>query len=543
MQSMSLPWFSPRHPSQSKYNRGVEVIRPYTLPTHTAESWKLLFYYNLYRFCLAVFLGTLVYVPRSVLAHPSFQALPDLPITGLLLISVIVFITGYWRRPSLSQQVHITFVLDILLFGTILLSGNLEYSMLVALHVTIAAVAITLRPFASSIYALACVLLVLVPHYESLPINGTEQGKFNAFLVTTIAVYVAASAIGYVAKKAFRTLAQFDDQGEFLGALGRINRLAVDKLDIGIAVLDNTLNIRQINDSALAMIGNLIHNDRISGELARRVISAANSSDPTRLTTNSVDRLLAVSVFPLNNSIFLTIENKTDTAERMRESKLPSVGRTALSIAHEIRNPLNAINQAAELLTPMDGAENNHTALLRDIKSSVQRIDSVVDTVIMHSRAGLVEPVDIQLTPWLQNFVENFEKKQGAKNIHFTISGDPIAILFDNVQFDQIVTNLCNNSIEHSTSINMDVEISLHTGMDRLRNAYFEIWDYGKPLNAVERKTLFEPFQDNSMGVDFYLIREICEANGATVEYHGDSTKSGFRIAFQMLGNDARPKI
>ncbi|MGI9316615.1 MAG: sensor histidine kinase [bacterium] len=497
-----------------------------------AGSWRLLLYYNVYRFGLAFLFGIQAYTLAKVLEYPDLLIILGAPATGLLLLSILTFYNFFRRSPSLKVQTHSTFLLEILLVGLIVLSGFLPQSTTIALYVTIAATALAFRLQVSFVYATICAILILFGNIPGSDFTSLTSNHLYFPLVTTIGLYVISCAIGYLARRTISDELTIEKRGIDLANLRKINQLVVNKLDVGIVVLDKTLNILQINDSAKIMIGKLVSMDRIEGKLASYIIQIVNSTKPARFTTHVGDNLLEVDTVPLLRGMLLKVENKTETANRTRESRLASVGRMASSIAHEIRNPLNAINHAAQLLTPLDDSDQQYSASIGSIRKNAKRIDRIVESVLERSRTGQAEQKKIELTPWLQNFIANFDIGEHEKRVRFNISGEEISIVFDPLQFEQILNNLCENSVSHSVTIGPLVEIIMHCGIDNLGNPSLEIFDYGRSLETTERENIFEPYQTSESGIDFFMVREICNINGADVEYVSDSYKSGFRILF-----------
>jgi two-component system sensor histidine kinase PilS (NtrC family) len=79
-------------------------------------------------------------------------------------------------------------------------------------------------------------------------------------------------------------------------------------------------------------------------------------------------------------------------AKRAQQMKLAALGRLTASIAHEVRNPLSAINQAAQLLeedaiVPPAGAR-----LLGMIRNNARRIDRIVGEVLQLNRRDRQQP-------------------------------------------------------------------------------------------------------------------------------------------------------
>ena len=496
------------------------------------DAWQLLLYYNVYRFGLACFLGVQGYAAQP--SATNFEWLfVGVPVVGIALLSLITFFNIYRRSPSLLVQTHSTFLVDILFIGVIVLSGELRELTAVALYVTVAATAIVFRLKVSLFYAALCSFLVLYPRYVEYVYEGGGGSTFYFPIVIALGLFAISYAVGYLAQKTRLAETLIRERGIDIANLNQINQLVVEQLDVGIVVLDKTLDIRQINGSASQLIGTLISGGRITGKMANYIIRVMNSSTPSQFTTHVGSNILEIGTVPLRNGLLLTVENKTELTRRIRKSRLASVGRMASSIAHEIRNPLNAINHAAQLLAPIGTAGSRFSQSIDKIRDYAQKIDGIVESVLQRSRTGQAELKRFKLGKFLNTFTHSFHSADKEKVIRFKLSGNNIDVVFDPIQFEQILTNLCENRIELSQSIDPTLEINLHSDKDELGNPYLEISSFGRPVESFNPASVFEPTgKDDEGDMGLFLVKEICTINGADVTYISDTFKSGFRIAF-----------
>ena len=496
------------------------------------QSWQPHFYYHLSRVLVAVLiLFLLLFYPgetRIGIAVP------------LVLAWLCLGVYGIYREnhpvPGIGVQRHLHMLIDLTVLAVLAAQGLASAVVAVALHVVIIFAALLFAPLGAVVYAILGGLLMLIMlHF----LSGREAGDFSGLvhpLITITGVFVAAMAFGFVNRSARSEATKLSENRLRLANLQQINRLMIEKLDVGVAVLDSTLNIRQINESAQGMIGGLIRNDRIAGKLAHSLIGAVNASRPSTITTNVGHGILEINTVPLHRSLLVTVENKTDMALKMRESRLAASGRLASSIAHEIRNPLNAINHAAQLLGTGAPASGGSAEALDDIRNNAQRIDRIVESVLQRSRTGMGEPREIDLQPWLRNFADGYQAS-GSRTVHFRHTGIPVSIVFDPIQLEQILLNLCRSLIDHSNTVNQETELELHTRIDHLQAPHLELVEHGRPLERSGGQRLFEPFDEGGSDADLYLVREICTINGALVDYFRESLRSGFRISFIAQDN------
>jgi two-component system sensor histidine kinase PilS (NtrC family) len=93
---------------------------------------------------------------------------------------------------------------------------------------------------------------------------------------------------------------------------------------------------------------------------------------------------------------------------QVQQVKLAALGRLTASIAHEIRNPLASVSQAAELLREEKRSEMQ-ARLIRIISSNAQRIDNLVGDVLALGRRDEALREVLPLAEFVADFIEEFE--------------------------------------------------------------------------------------------------------------------------------------
>jgi len=246
---------------------------------------------------------------------------------------------------------------------------------------------------------------------------------------------------------------------------------------------------------------------------------------------------LAFSTIPLRNGYLVQIEDQTAIQRRIQQSKMASVGRMASAISHEIRNPLSAINHAAQLLTPADPGNTEDDELIQIIRTHAKRIDNIIESVLQRSRPGKAESKEVQLKPWLKIFIDTFRETVTPGDVELTLAGGDGKVMFDPTQLEQILTNLCQNSIKYANPLSGSLNIRIFVGAASDGSPLLDVTDNGQGVNPADVDQLFEPFHttdSKSTGLGLFLVREFCNFNGAEIEYIRGSKRHGFRITFQQ---------
>jgi two-component system sensor histidine kinase PilS (NtrC family) len=108
-------------------------------------------------------------------------------------------------------------------------------------------------------------------------------------------------------------------------------------------------------------------------------------------------------------------------------------------------------------------------------------------------------------------------------------------VSFDRGHLDQVLWNLGQNALRYSQNKAGSVKLHLTHSLDEAQ-IILEVIDDGPGVNAETALKLFEPFfttDAGGTGLGLYIGRELCEANGAILEYKS-LTEGGacFRIVF-----------
>lgn len=217
---------------------------------------------------------------------------------------------------------------------------------------------------------------------------------------------------------------------------------------------------------------------------------------------------------------------------RAKQSKLTALGRLTALVAHEIRNPLSAIHSAGELLkterlaVPADRR-------VRIILDNVRRVERIVSDVLELGLRDRMRAEAIDLRQALPRMIEADEvsARIDPAVFRFEFSG-PAKVVFDRSHFHQVMWNLFGNALRHSRkrtgSILVSVSDDEAPGRIRLR-----VSDDGPGVDETCRAQIFEPFfstHRRGTGLGLYVVRELCEANGARVELLSGASGANFCI-------------
>jgi two-component system sensor histidine kinase PilS (NtrC family) len=310
----------------------------------------------------------------------------------------------------------------------------------------------------------------------------------------------------------------------------------------GVLVVDKDGNVRQHNPQAAALFGvsgqDLTQLSQFSSALQERfsIWYGAARECSELLRTAEAQRLLRVRFLPPGErgNALLYIEDMALVQAQAQQIKLAALGRLAANMAHEIRNPLASISHAAELLAE-EHADATHARLTRIIGDNTQRLDRIVNEVLELGRRDRAAPEVIRLNEFCAGLVEELAlNSPGLQNVIAMHFAPDLLIRFDRGHLHRILSNLLTNALRYSGGKPGAIRLiaqALPGGKVELH-----VIDDGAGISEALRTQVFEPFfttRTGGTGLGLYIARELCEANGASLELRENDPGAHFCIHAQ----------
>ena len=151
-----------------------------------------------------------------------------------------------------------------------------------------------------------------------------------------------------------------------------------------------------------------------------------------------------------NVGVVIFLEDLSRIQRQAQQMKLASLGRLTANIAHEIRNPLSAINHAAELLIEDTNQASGEMRLLQIIHDNTQRLDRMVQDVLKLNRRDRALRETFGVVDYLRTFVGQFAEIEKVPDGVISIDAEvEPAVTFDRSHLNQIMWNLCRNALRY----------------------------------------------------------------------------------------------
>jgi len=203
--------------------------------------------------------------------------------------------------------------------------------------------------------------------------------------------------------------------------------------------------------------------------------------------------------------------------ELVRQTRLATVGQVAASIAHELRNPLEAIDKAEYSLSrQLRDGPTRVARYLEIIRHEVRAADAIVSDLLEASAAKL--PLK-QAVPLAEAVREAFGrvKDTDAVRLRLDFLPDPFLVQADAGQLRQVLSNLFSNAVDAmDRKGKIFVQARRADGFDIVT-----IRDDGAGVSREVGQRVFEPLfttKAKGTGLGLSICRQIVEGHGGTIE-------------------------
>jgi signal transduction histidine kinase/DNA-binding response OmpR family regulator len=216
------------------------------------------------------------------------------------------------------------------------------------------------------------------------------------------------------------------------------------------------------------------------------------------------------------------------------------------AVSHELRTPLTTLRMHAEMLdeglVPEERRAKVHAELVTESVRLARLVENVLEISrieegrrpLRASRADLVEHVRRVLEG------ERGRARSRGFALELRSSEDELAMLFDAVAIEQIVTNAIDNALKYAASATekrVDVSI-LRAARDGRPGVEIRVRDHGPGIAPSDRERVFERFHrverpetahQPGTGLGLALVRELARAHG------GEATILGADPGMQLV--------
>ena len=199
-------------------------------------------------------------------------------------------------------------------------------------------------------------------------------------------------------------------------------------------------------------------------------------------------------------------------------------------IAHDLRNPLNAIVGSAHLIQKAKGLDR---VAIDDFASTIFhigiRMSKLIENLLDFTRTRFRQPLIVKresmdLAPVCQQTVAEFVAAYPERTIRLDCGTD-LHGAWDATRISQVLANLISNAIQHGDQTS-PVTVQVH---GESQDIILTVHNDGAPVPQSQLSTVFDPFsrsakQDTAavndtkhLGIGLFIAREIVEAHSGKI--------------------------
>ena len=197
-------------------------------------------------------------------------------------------------------------------------------------------------------------------------------------------------------------------------------------------------------------------------------------------------------------------------------------------VSHELKTPLTAVREGAELLRDRVGGELSpqQQEIVRIVRENTLNLQKLIEDLLNYHQTRTIEPQTLGPVPLadvVRRVVREHKLAAFARMITFEVKTRPAIVVGDADKIRAIVDNLLSNAIKYSPRSEV-VAIELTTEGD---NAVLDVVDHGPGVDAADRPRIFESFYQGKLapegrikgsGLGLAIAREYALAHGGRIE-------------------------
>lgn len=368
-----------------------------------------------------------------------------------------------------------------------------------------------------------------------------------------------------------------DEKNEFLAQLYRLNDHIVSSIRSGLITTDLKGRISVFNAAAGTMTGRkpkevigapiygiigeifwglIVEADLFKGIQSMRHEAWVRHSDGSM-------RFFGFTVSPLfdaDNRQLGYIFSFQDLSEIVRLEKevrfrerLSAVGRMAVTVAHEIRNPLTAIRGSVELLRSRANLTEKDERLLNILISESDRLDLFVEDFLDFARPKPKPKTVLDVIPILRDSVtlmKNNPEIKGKYSVNLNIEIPDMYILGNADQIRQVFWNVTQNAMR---AMPEGGNIAIRAVIAGNGAGEVTFTDNGVGMTPEEIEQIFQPFNSGfskGLGLGISIIFQIMDDHHGRIMFESEKGKGtkvilAFPLEFaipevDVLGNAAK---
>jgi PAS domain S-box-containing protein len=333
----------------------------------------------------------------------------------------------------------------------------------------------------------------------------------------------------------------------------------LENMSEAVIVLDDKNNITLFNKSAEKLFGLKTENvlqrnirsifNGVLDFLQAEILTNSLQSFEREVTLNGEQKYFSFSISRLEDpdskkiKSILVIKDLTDTKrledEAKKNEKLSAMGELASGVAHEIRNPINAIGMIAQRLNKEFSPKENsdeYFDITHLLKTEVNRINKIITQFLNYAKPLEISLKQIEINSYLKEIYRLFEEQAKQKSIKFVLQGnEQLSLRIDADLIKQVLMNIIQNAFDAVTA---DGEVVIK--YFKLKNdLIIQISDNGVGIPTEQQRKIFDLYfttKKDGNGLGLSISQKIISQHNGSITVSSKINKgTTFKIILPIL--------
>lgn len=234
------------------------------------------------------------------------------------------------------------------------------------------------------------------------------------------------------------------------------------------------------------------------------------------------------------------IERNDLIHELQLAQEMKVLGQLTSGVAHEVRNPLNAILAINDALFQELGNNETYTPYKEHIQTQIKRLSTLMNDLLHLGKSAqqfnftpspLPSLYRSALTLWQQTSEENSRFQVTIKE---PAHSEQITVACDAEKMQQVFINLLDNAAQHSLE-NKAMEIDIKTSESGI--VYIKIRDWGSGIDEQYADRIFEPFftsRKKGTGLGLCIVKHIIEMHKGSIAIKNNTPDPGCTVELRL---------
>lgn len=315
----------------------------------------------------------------------------------------------------------------------------------------------------------------------------------------------------------------------------------LDNVSDAIIVIDKNFSIKSFNNAAFQLLGkNVIANKNLlelfDSKNCDDIINSPSQLKEIECMVNGNSKVFLVSKSEFvdelkETNIILVIKDLTEIKKLenqiIRKERLAEMGELASSVAHEIRNPLNAIGTITQQLGKDFEPKNNSNEfkeLTKLVYKEVRRINDTIENFLKFARPQPINPQKFSSKEFFEGLSKQYSALLNEKQIQLNIienwAGD---VVWDITQMKQVFINLFENSID---AVQQSGQITIEINQKPNSIVEMKFKDNGPGISKEILNKIFNLYfttKSNGSGIGLSIVQKIISEHNGSINVYSES--------------------